>query len=355
MSLQWRTLDFFESAPVDEGWMKQYSISCSAPFGLFFGTKDGCIVQADQSWCKVLSWQAYNGRVTHIIQGDRLATIGIDDVSTGLPILKIWDLEKISNNTPTMIKSINVQQGSKIFPVTAMSIVVKLNLITIGLENGVVLLLKGDISSKQNKISVIYEESTPITGLAIVNSDSNPFLYIVSYNRISVVSLVSGKEIPKVLDDGVGCEIGNSLLTPVNYPPEMVLARREALYFYGKEGRGPCFIISGEKTIVVWYRSYLVVVTTVSALDSESPLTMSSAPSVSPTSTLLPFGTNLPGGTLLSIYDLKTKLIAYRSSFGEITFDQKCGQMVGEEIIRVLIGPSELLVVTKTNKVGKSY
>ncbi len=217
-----------------------------------------------------------------------------------------------------------------------------------GLENGVVLLIKGD---KHNKISVIYEDSTPITGLAIVNTGTTPFMYVVSYNGISTVSLASGKEPPIILDDGIGCEIGNSLLTPKNYPEEMVLARKEALYFYGKEGRGPCFILTGEKTIVLWYRSYLVVVTILPILDSESISPLSPNPSLSPTSTLLPFGSTIQGGTVLSIYDLKTKLIAFRSSFGEEIFDPKRGQNVGEEIILVLAGPCELFVVTKSNKV----
>lgn len=117
MSLQWRTFDFFQSEPADDSWMKQYSLSCSAPVGLFFGTKDGYIIQADQSWRKLLGWQAYNGRVTHVSKGDRLVTIGIDDGISGLPVLKIWDTEKVSNNVPTLIKSVNIQQGSKIFPV----------------------------------------------------------------------------------------------------------------------------------------------------------------------------------------------------------------------------------------------
>jgi hypothetical protein len=118
MSLQWRTFDFFQALPVDDGWMKQYSPTCSAVNGLFFGTKDGLMIQVDHSWRKLLVWQAYNGRATHVVQGDRLVTVGIDDASSGLPVLKIWDFEKVSNDAPTLIKSVNLQQGSKIFPVT---------------------------------------------------------------------------------------------------------------------------------------------------------------------------------------------------------------------------------------------
>jgi hypothetical protein len=118
MSLQWRTLDFFQALPADNDWMKHYSLTCSAPNGLFFGTKDGWIIQADQSWRKLLAWQAYNGRTTQVIQGDRLVTVGIDDAVSGLPVLKIWDTEKVSNDVPSLLTIVNLQQGSKIFPVT---------------------------------------------------------------------------------------------------------------------------------------------------------------------------------------------------------------------------------------------
>ena len=233
---------------------------------------------------------------------------------------------------------------------TAIAVVDNLQIIAIGLENGVVLLLKSDSANKNYKISVIYEDSTPITGLSLVNSGADSFIYVVSYNRISIVPIAPSKETSRTLDEGVGCEIGNSLLTPSEYPPEMVLARKEAIYFYGKEGRGPCFIIGGEKTDILWYKSYLVIVSVVPSLGEDVNLS-SPIPSVSPTATQLPFGSALHMGTVLSIYDLKTKLIAFRGTFGEETFDPKCGQNVGEEIIKVLAGPSELFVITKKNKV----
>ena len=117
MALQWRTLEFFRSESAEDGWIKSYLLSCAAQNGLLFGTKDGNVVQVNQSCIKGISWQAYTGRVTHIICHDRVVTIGMDDNNPGLPVLKIWDLKKTSNESPALIKIVPIQQGSKIFPV----------------------------------------------------------------------------------------------------------------------------------------------------------------------------------------------------------------------------------------------
>lgn len=133
----------------------------------------------------------------------------------------------------------------------------------------------------------------------------------------------------------------------------------QAIYFYGPEGRGPCFIIGGiffraysslgDKSIVTWYHSYLVVVTTVPLIDSSLSPDLLSPPS--PNFPNLPFGATNRLGTVLTIYDLKSKFIAYRSSFGQEVFDSRRGTDVGEGIAHVVPGNAELLVVTKTNKV----
>jgi hypothetical protein len=71
-------------------------------------------------------------------------------------------------------------------------------------------------------------------------------LFIVSLTGVASVSTASSKEAP-VDVDSKGCEIGNVLMTPAGYAPELVLARKEAVTFYGTNGRGPNFGIPGWK------------------------------------------------------------------------------------------------------------
>jgi len=89
----------------------------------------------------------------------------------------------------------------------------------------------------------------------------------------------------------------------------MVLGKPEAVYFYESEGmaakaflivahspdhsrfyigRGPCFALEGQKTILTWFRTYLVIV----GSDPANPKFNS-----------------------FNIYDLRNKFIAYTGSF----------------------------------------
>jgi hypothetical protein len=84
-------------------------------------------------------------------------------------------------------------------------------------------------------------------------------LFVVSLSGITIVPL-SSKEQPTALEN-IGCELGNAIMTPKDHQQEMVLATPEVgislishitkayfsktLYFFGPDGRGPCFIIGG--------------------------------------------------------------------------------------------------------------
>jgi hypothetical protein len=218
--------------------------------------------------------------------------------------------------------------------------------VAIGLEDGIVLLIKGDFSKDRFiKTKVIYEASSPITALGFSNEDKS--LFITTLANIAIVSTL-GKESVNVLDEQ-GCEAGNAIMTPPEFPPEMVMGRKEALYFYSPEGRGPCFIVGGEKSFMTWYHSYLVVVSvapTINGLPSPentSPISPSTAP--------LTLADTTSSGTVLTIYDLKSKYVAYRASFGTESFDPSRGVDVGEPILHVIPGPTELYVLTKSKKV----
>lgn len=85
---------------------------------------------------------------------------------------------------------------------------------------------------------------------------------------------------------------------------EMVIGRNEAVYFYEPDGIGPCFGFEGEKKLLSWFRSYLVVV-------GQDPRFI--YPLLSLTIS------NLKANAL-NIYDLKNKFNAYSETrFQNIT------------------------------------
>lgn len=51
-------------------------------------------------------------------------------------------------------------------------------------------------------------------------------------------------------------------------------------------------------------------------------------------------------GSLLTIYDLKSKYVAFKGSFGQKTFDQKAGMAIGEAIVHIISAWGDLFVIT---------
>lgn len=67
---------------------------------------------------------------------------------------------------------------------------------------------------------------------------------------------VLGKARKEILDD-VGCKMGCSVMSDAQ---EFILGKKEAVYFYGTEGRGACLAFEGDKKFLAWFRSYLIVI-----------------------------------------------------------------------------------------------
>ncbi|RKO86818.1 hypothetical protein BDK51DRAFT_22887 [Blyttiomyces helicus] len=201
--------------------------------------------------------------------------------------------------------------------------------VAVGLENGVVILVRGDLTRDRfTKSKVVYEGSESVSGLGFREEGKTTTLFIVTLARILTCS-TSNKDVTQPLDDQ-GCDFGGAILTPQDTSQEMVIGRNEAVYFYGLDGRGPCFIIDGPKTCLTWFRGYLAIVTR-----GPSPSTTSTVPED-------PDAPDAAVGTLLTLYDLKNKFIAYTGSFRSGARAQGIRCVLGEW--------GELFVVTEDRK-----
>jgi hypothetical protein len=67
----------------------------------------------------------------------------------------------------------------------------------------------------------------------------------------------------------------------------------------------------------------------------------------------LPHSTNQ--GSILTIYDLKSKYIAFRGSFGVKKFSKAVGTAIGESIRNVISCWGEIIVITDKNNVTSTY
>lgn len=175
------------------------------------------------------------------------------------PILKIWDLETIDKKTdsPILLRSAKIPHPAGPHPVSTVALSNALTYLAVGLANGTVLLyrqLDQSIFSGSTSLTalpkpkVVRESPTePVTGLGFkepTEENPNVHLFVVTTNNVLSYQ-ASGKGsggTPAVVDQvgtGLGCATMNWR------SKEMIVARDEAVYVVGTDGRGACYAYEG--------------------------------------------------------------------------------------------------------------
>jgi hypothetical protein len=137
-------------------------------------------------------------------------------------------------------------------------------------------------------------------------------LFLITTSRVlSYVASGKGGATPHVLDD-IGAALNCSIVMPSG---DVVLARDEAVYVYGPEGRGACYALEGTKSSVQAHGNNLVIVS--------PPFTPSAA---SNSATVRDYvarnanaGRDYMGSDIskVSIFDLELKFIAHSGTYTE--------------------------------------
>ncbi|KAH6902717.1 vacuolar membrane protein [Coprinopsis sp. MPI-PUGE-AT-0042] len=311
----WRQFPFFDVVPVKDPHdldsspytfkvATEISTVASSSRGMLVADIHGSVHLLNRDFETVTSWVAHvAGRVTHMVERNGiLVTLGEEDTVKS-PLLKIWAIEDRDKKTgsPMLLRSAKVQQSNRPHPVTSVSLSSGLGHLAIGLGDGTVILyrhldqsLAGSTSiTALPKARTIHESSTePITGLGFkepTDDSPNTYLFIVTTNRVLSYQ-VSGRGsggAPTVVDEigsGLGCA------TMDRRARDMVVARDEAIYLCGTEGRGTCYAYEGHKSSVHTHLSYLVIV---------SPPAKDTSEEV----------------TKVTVFDLENKLVAYSGAF----------------------------------------
>lgn len=356
--MSWRSFDFFVQEPVgvgDESITSANSTTSSSYFPtllksidivasshgrgqLVFADALGFVHLVDRSW-NTSSFPAYDRAITHIHQLKQrniLLTIGIDE-EVQCPLLKVWNLDKSDRNkNPVCLRVIKIQYSGEINSVSAFAVASDLSHTAIGLSNGIVILIKGDISRDRfTRQRVLHEElrnQGPITGLALrdlsidgplynslslgypVPTQDCQFLFITTDHCTSGYLLSPQKDCREFSDDQ-GCKLDCAVL---NQNRDLVMVRPEGIYVYSCEGRGPCYSLETERAEIGWFRPYLIVMNMKSADGKRETSTAPSLASSAARSQAMP-SSSAKTTTNLVIYDLKSKLTAYSSQLPNIT------------------------------------
>ncbi|KAI8973574.1 hypothetical protein BDF20DRAFT_907097 [Mycotypha africana] len=180
--------------------------------------------------------------------------------------------------------------------------------LAVGLANGVVILIRGDLSKdKVIKQKVIHEGEEPITGLGFREQTKSVILFIVTTSNIMSYNTTVVKPTTTILDEQ-GCGLGCAIM---NDQQEMVVGRDEAIYLYDPTGRGPCFAYDTPKSSLTWFKSnYIIIV---------SPPVMTSANLSTGARESLNLNKNNVNATTeltkIAIFDTANKFLAYVGTF----------------------------------------
>ncbi|KAK8858833.1 hypothetical protein IAR55_003063 [Kwoniella newhampshirensis] len=290
-------------------------------------------------------WEG-NGRATALLEaGGLLVGIGEEEGSRW-PVLKVWDLtredrkkekESQGQRGPVVMRNVRIQHGQRPHPVSSIALTSNLSHLAVGLGDGTVLLYRHLLQSLTTsptsltslpKARVIHESNEPITGLGFRESSEKDSssgglsLFIVTTNRV-LCAPVSGRGGETRTIDELGCGLGCAVMDWDR--KEMIVARYEAVYLYGPDGRGACYAYEGPKSSIAVFKHNLIIT---------SPPFYPSAGSASATvrhyvskAATNGDGVSSPGTTdiaKVTVFDLQNKLVSYSGTFKDGVRDVFC-------------------------------
>ncbi|CAL0304410.1 unnamed protein product [Lupinus luteus] len=314
---QWRKFEFFEekyaakcTIPDEEvensdGGVvanKNKKIQCcsSGRGKVVTGIDDGTVCLFDRGLKFNYAFQPHSSSVhflQQLKQRNFLVTIGEDEQLTpqqSALCLKVFDLDKMqaessSTASPDCVGILRIFTSqfpeAKITSFLVLEEVPPILLIAIGLNNGSIYCIKGDIARERiNRFKLQVENHSDkglscVTGLGFKVDGRSLQLFAVTPSSVSLFSLHDEPPRRQTLDQ-IGCGLNSVAMSDRS---ELIIGRSEAVYFYEVDGRGPCWAFEGEKKLIGWFRGYLLCV----------------------------IADQRMGNHTFNIYDLKNRLIAH--------------------------------------------
>ncbi|XP_068634099.1 vacuolar protein-sorting-associated protein 11 homolog [Aristolochia californica] len=279
---QWRKFEFFEEKSSGKCSMPKEiegNIECcsSGRGKIVVGCDDGTVNLLDRGLKFMYGFQAHTSAVLFVQQlklRNFLVTVGVDEQTSPQlsPIsLKVFDLDKMqsessSTNIPVCIQILRIFTSQ--FPVAKITSFLVLEeappilLISVGLDNGCIYCIKGDVARERITRFTLQVENTSekssssVTGLGYRVDGQSLQLFAVTPSSVSLFSLQDQPPRRQTLDH-IGCDVNSVAMSDRS---ELIIGRPEAVYFYEVDGRGPCWAFEGEKKFLGWFRGYLLCV-----------------------------------------------------------------------------------------------
>lgn len=134
-----------------------------------------------------------------------------------------------------------------------------LSQLAVGFANGSVTVVRGDlVHDRGAKQRTVHESEEPITGVEFRDENRTITLYVSTTSRILKLA-ISGRQgqAARTVEE-LGCAVGCMTLDKRN--GDIVVVRDDAIYYYGIDGRGPCYAYDGPKSLVTIFGDYVALV-----------------------------------------------------------------------------------------------
>ncbi|XP_017759291.1 PREDICTED: vacuolar protein sorting-associated protein 11 homolog [Eufriesea mexicana] len=313
--LEWRRCNFFDlKKEVDDGKIAaalgdaQVTAATSGNGNLVFGDNTGNLHLVNRAY-EVTTFRAYDLTLTlaqQVQHSTFLFTIGEDEQGCN-PTIKVWNVAKLDKQgNPTCVCISRAIPSYRAVPATTLCVHTSLTLMAVGFEDGSIMLYRGDLTrERKNKIKVLKDTNVTITGLAIRSTAKQTYLFVATPNSVFLYNItIKDKEFKSPLDT-MGCARKCSVLAESMQDSHFMIGRNDAIYCYTPDGRGPCYAVEGQKTMLEWFRSYLVIIAKEAANVPRTTITISAKPS-----TIEP----IPPGVdkhMITVLDILNKFIVF--------------------------------------------
>ncbi|XP_030768032.1 vacuolar protein sorting-associated protein 11 homolog [Sitophilus oryzae] len=305
--LEWRKFHFFDlKKNIDEGRLsnlfKESSITTTSAGNnhLVIGDSLGQIHIISRSW-NVSTFRAYEISITHTHQlrnSPLLVTIGNDEPGIN-PLIKVWDTSRLDKNgVPFCFRVTRAVAGSKAVKVSVLAVHENLQLMAVGFVDGSFILYRGDITRDRSSKHKLFKDLTSvITGLAFKVLVNSSYLFVATDRSVVVYNITYKDKEQKYPLDNIGCATNCSVLADSTQESHFMVARNDAIYCYTSDGRGPCYAVDGEKVMLEWFRSYLIIISKSNRLGY--------------TNTSNEISSNASQGDLITVLDIYNKFIVF--------------------------------------------
>lgn len=120
-------------------------------------------------------------------------------------------------------------------------------------------MIRGDlINDRGAKQRTVFESEEPITGVEFREGPST-ILYLATTARVLTLTITGrGQGQPAKNLEDTGCGVG--CMTVDKATGDIIVARDDAIYSYGVNGRGPSYAYEGPKQLVSVYGDYVTLV-----------------------------------------------------------------------------------------------